>query len=332
MTDPNDPRNPWRNPENSGDTAPGNAGGPPPLGNSGGPPPLGAPDPYAQHYGPTYQYGAPSDPNQQYPNQQYPNPGQPTGFLAPGQPAPGTAEPSRRSGGRLALMIGAAVVVVLAVLAGAVFGLVKLVGGDGPAAQVAQTSAAAPTTPDPGATGVAACGYPGTGESAPISERVVAGPLSFPVSAAPGWTAQTYTTYAQSSRAAGIITPIPGQPWQAGIEIGLTAFPEKILATQAVKRMVGCIVAGQGYMNTNPTVKNQSEPQEIRVDGVNAVKITADIHVDRADVTVPGDHLTVIVIDSAPQSYFLSDTPIGDDALGQVAKDVESKLKVARDV
>jgi hypothetical protein len=295
--------------------------------------PGGAPDPYLQYPAGQYQAGQ-YQPGayQQYPYQQPPPSYSPTaqypGAFPPAGPGGAGGRPKSGSG-RLALVIGAAAVVVLLVLGGAVYGLVNWLGS---ANSGDTTTAAAPTTTDPGGTGVDACGYPGTGESAPITDKVVSGPLSFPVSAAPGWTAQTYTTYAQSARAAGIIYPIAGQQWQAGIEIGLTAFPTRVSGQDAVVRMVRCIAAGQGYKNTDPQVENQSQPQKLTVDGVSAVQITADIRVSKAGVTVQGDHLTVIVIDSVPQTYFLADTPIGDSALAQVVKDVVSKLKVSKDV
>ncbi|MDF0532502.1 hypothetical protein P0W64_19165 [Tsukamurella sp. 8F] len=340
------PRSPWERP--SGDGASGGDGA---DGSSGGDygqrqpdqyPALGYPqqDPYQQGSG--GQYAAdPRYPGGQYPaggytGPQYPGappyPGGPAGPEYPGGPqypaGPGGGGRSRTG---LYIAAGVATVLVVVMIAGAI---IWSTAGSGkkttPIAGGGSTTSAAPSTSAGGGGG--ACGYPGSGISAAITTRVTSGPLSFPISAAPDWTPQTYTTYAQSRAAAGLVKALPGQPWQAGAEIGQTTWSPAISSADAATRMVDCIAAGAGYNSANPKVTGKTQPEAVKVDGVDAHKVTADIHVQKDLVTVEGDHLTVIVIESAPQTYVLTDTPIGDASLAGEAQKIIDSLKVAKDV
>ncbi|GAA4390235.1 hypothetical protein [Tsukamurella soli] len=273
------------------------------------------------------QYPAGQYQSAQYPSAQYPSAGGSGIPQWPGAGGPGApgGEPPKRS--RTGLWIGAGVTTVLVVLViiAVVVGLVH----HGASASVAGAPDASTA---PSGAGVDSCGLPGTGASAPITDFVTSGPLSFPVSAAPGWTAQTYVTYAQSRNAAGLVYPIVGQQWQAGAEIGETTFTPTIKAADAATRMVACIAAGAGYKDADPHVANQSAAAAIKVDGVDAAKVTADIRVSRPGLSVEGDHLTVIVVETAPQTYLLTDTPIGDSGLAAVAQAIADQLRVAKDV
>lgn len=218
--------------------------------------------------------------------------------------------------------IGGAVVAVVLV---AVLAAVLLARGSGGSSTVAGSSAAASGK-------ASTCGLPGAGSTTPIAQRVVSGPVSFPVSAAPGWTEQRYQLFAPGAQAAGLRTTVPGHKWDAHVEVGLTTFAPKVPVTEAARRIIPCIVASSRYDSYRPRLDGLSEPEAITVDGVPAARVVGRILVSREGLAIPGDVVTVVVIDSAPQAYFESDTPIGDTALAAVAQQVFEQLKVARDV
>lgn len=220
--------------------------------------------------------------------------------------------------------IGGAVAVVLlvAVLAGAL--LVRMSGG-GPST-VAGPSSAAPSG------GGGACGLPGPSSTTPITDRVVAGPVSFPVAAAPGWVPQRYQLFSPGAQSAGLRTEVPGHKWDAHAEIGLTTFAPKVSVAEAARRIIPCIVASSRYDSYRPRLEGLTEPEAITVDGVPASRVTGRILVSRPGLAIEGDVVTVVVIGAAPQAYFESDTPIGDTALAAVAQRIFEQLKVARDV
>jgi hypothetical protein len=278
-------------------------------------------NPYGQPYG-----GQPGYDQQGYGQQPgYGQPGQPYGQQGyqpqyPGQPP---QKPNRTG---LFVAIGIAVVLVIGVAIAAVMLVVQSSGDDaGTTAVPSATTSVEPGSGD--------CGAPGTGLASDITDRVASGPLSFPVSAAPGWQKESYTVYAQSVAAAGLEKSMgDGQAWQAGVEVGQTNFSTKLDPKDAASRMMPCIAAGAGYNKANPRITDLSQPETITVDGVSAAKVSAKILVTADTVTVPGDEVTVIVIASAPQTYALLVVPIGRDDMAAVAKAVVEQLKVAKDV
>ncbi|CAM3888705.1 hypothetical protein TSST111916_12175 [Tsukamurella strandjordii] len=272
--------------------------------------------PYPGPTGPQYpgpQNQGPQNQGPQYHGAQPPNP-----YAQYSAPAAGP--PPQKPNRTVWWVAGAAVVLVLVVAVAAVAVVLTRDTKGG--------TDAAPST----ITTEASCGLPGESPTVPITDRVVAGPLSFPVSAAPTWIPQDYTAYAQSALAQGLRDSIPGQSWQAHAEIGLTTFTSKITSAEAARRMVPCIAAGAGYARYSPRVEGLTEPQAVTVDGVAASRVTARVLVQKEGLNFPGDIVTVVVIDSAPQAYFMSDTPIGDEARAAVAQQIFDQLKVARDV
>ncbi|BDH55698.1 hypothetical protein MTP03_06370 [Tsukamurella sp. PLM1] len=219
--------------------------------------------------------------------------------------------------------VGAAVVVVLLVAVIAAVLVVRSTGGGSQAgAAPSSTSTATGRT----------CGLPGPSSTTPIGERVVSGPVSFPVSAAPGWSPQRYQLFSPGAQSAGLRTPVPGHRWDAHAEIGLTTFSPKVSIHEAARRIIPCIVGSSRYDSYRPRLEGLTDPEPITVDGVPAARVTGRILVSRSGLAIAGDVVTVVVMDSAPQAYFESDTPIGDTALAAVANQIFEQLKVARDV
>ncbi|MCS3781122.1 hypothetical protein [Tsukamurella ocularis] len=218
--------------------------------------------------------------------------------------------------------VGGAVVAVVLV---AMLATLLMKGGSGGSSTVAGARSAASGS-------ASTCGLPGAGSTTPIGQRVVSGPVSFPVSAAPGWTPQRYQLFAPGAQAAGLRTTVPGHKWDAHVEVGLTTFAPKVPVAEAARRIIPCIVASSRYDSYRPRLVGLTEPEAIAVDGVPAARAVGRILVSREGLAIPGDVVTVVVIGSAPQAYFESDTPIGDTALAAVAQQVFEQLKVARDV
>ncbi|TWS20412.1 hypothetical protein FK529_03395 [Tsukamurella asaccharolytica] len=296
------------------------------------PDPYARPDPYAQggyQYGygqqQPYQQGYQQQgyqyPGQQYSGQQYPGQ-QYSGQQYPGQPP---QKPNRTG---LYAAVGIAVVVVIAVAIAAVLLVVNSNSNESDASAGPSTG---PTSVTPSTGGD--CGVPGTGLASEITDRVASGPLSFPVSAAPGWEKESYTVYAQSIAAAGLQKSMDdGQPWQAGAEVGQTNFNSKLDPKDAASRMIQCIADGAGYLNVTSKRVEQSAAESITVDGVPAAKVTGKILVTGDRLTVAGDDITVIVIASAPQTYAMLVIPIGRDDMAATGKAIIEQLKVAKDV
>ncbi|WP_019200885.1 hypothetical protein [Tsukamurella sp. 1534] len=223
---------------------------------------------------------------------------------------------------RLGWLIGGAVALVLVVAVAAGVLVARVLMSDG-----ARPSGGPSGTPVDGR-----CGLPGASSTTPITDRVTAGPVSFPVSAAPGWTPQRYVLFAPGAQSVGLRQGIPGQKWDAHAEIGLTTFAPRLPVAEAARRMIPCIVDSSRYDSYGPRLEGLTEPEAITVDGVPAARVTGRILVRRAGLSVVGDVVTVVVIDSAPQAYFESDTPIGDEERAAVARQIFEQLKVARDV
>lgn len=241
-----------------------------------------------------------------------------TGPYPPYSPPP----PARRS--TTLWWVGGGVVALVAIVAVAATILLVRFSGNGGGTP---STVAAPSSRVGGK-----CGLPGPSSTTPIVDRVVSGPVSFPVSAAPGWTPQRYQLFSPGSQAAGLRQSVPGQRWDAHAEIGLTTFSPKVSILEAAARVIPCIVASSRYDSYNPRPDGLTQPESITVDGVPAARVTGRILVSRAGLAILGDVVTVVVIDSAPQSYFESDIPIGDDALAAVGRQIFEQLKVARDV
>lgn len=287
------------------------------------------PDPYAQG-GYQYPYGQQPDPySQAYQQPGYQQPGYPPYGQQPGQPQGEPPRKPKRTG--LFVAIGVAVGLVVVVALAAVF-LVVRSSPDEETAAAPTTGAAATTSGGGGATGTD-CGVPGTGLASAITDRVASGPLSFPVSAAPGWERESYTVFAQSIAAAGLQKATDdGQPWQAGAEVGQTNFGSKLDPKDAAARMIQCIADGAGYNTATSKRVEQTPPESITVDGVPAAKVTGKVLVTAPNVTVPGDDVTVIVIASAPQTYAMLVIPIGREDMAATGKAIIEQLKVAKDV
>jgi hypothetical protein len=303
--------------------------GPNPYGqqpNWGGQP-QGSPYPYQQ--GGPYQQGAPY-PQGGYPPQQYgqqPPPGWPAGSYPP----PGPPPQGPRSKLPWLILGGVVLLVVIAVAVAALVGL-------GSHHKSATANSPAPSgipglpSTQPGNAGQTATGCTPnvSGGDKPTGDTITAGKLSFPVSAAPGWSGFPDDQSPNLIGAVGVAQEAPGaNQWMMQAEVAVTNFvPSMDVAAQA-STLTDCVAAGPGYANASPTL-GPKKTSSITVDGVKAARVDADVTIGDPSRGIKGDSLTIIAVDTKPVTIFLGDTPIGDAPDAGVIAKVIGALKVAK--
>jgi len=317
-------------------------GGNQPQGGSYPYPPPGGPYPgqpgaqpyggYPPHYPPAGQgYPPPGYPPPGYPPQGYPPPGPPyppAGW--PGGPYPPGPPPPTGPRSRLPwIILGAAVLGVIALVALLVVGL-----GRGHKATTATAPTVQPTTSahatQPGTAGQDAtgCTANGSGGDKPTGDTIRAGKLSFPASAAPGWSSYSDDQTPNLLEAVGVAQEVPGaNQWMMQAEVAITDFANSMDVGAQASKLLECVVAGPGYVNSMPTqgpVKTSSPT----VDGVKAARVDADVTIGDPARNVKGDSVTIIVVDTKPVTVFMSATPIGDAASAATVGRVIAALKV----
>lgn len=251
--------------------------------------------------------------------------GQPGGPGQPGygQPPSGSGmygfAPQKKNNTKLIAIIGGAVVAIIALVAGLA---IVLGGGDDSNTTTADggsdggANAALPTFPDTLPRKYdAACRTPtSTSTEGATETELRAGPLHFDRDIIPDYTERAARMPGIKS-GIGADTPVVGQTgWVTDVEIGLT----KSAATdddpgQMAVDLLACQAVSGVFGDDEPDVRN-FEASNIKIDGVDAVRVEADLWLDRTitGLTMDGDHSIVIVIGSAPQTYFSSTYPIGD--------------------
>ena len=295
---------------------------PPPGGEYPGQPgaqPYGG---YPPHYPPAGQgYPPPGYPP---PGPPYPPAGWPGGPYPPGPPPP-TGPRSKLPW----IILGAAVLGVIALVALLVVGL-----GRGHKATTATAPTVQPTTSahatQPGTAGQDAtgCTANGSGGDKPTGDTIRAGKLSFPAGAAPGWSAYSDDQTPNLVEAVGVAQEVPGaNQWMMQAEVAITNFASSMDVGAQASKLLECVVAGPGYVSSMPTqgpVKTSSPT----VDGVKAARVDADVTIGDPSRNVKGDSVTIIVVDTKPVTVFMSATPIGDAASAAIIGRVIAALKV----
>ncbi|MEZ0365263.1 hypothetical protein ACAG26_16405 [Mycobacterium sp. pUA109] len=275
----------------------------------GGPPP---PGPY-----PHPPPGTPVGPSA------YPPHGWPTGPYPPGPPP--------RQPGSMKAWVIATVVAVL--LTAALVVTLVFVGGRGhKSAQSTPSSAAGPSTsaPDTSAQTATDCtpnvsaGLPAGGDS------VSAGGLSFPASAAPGWTPFGDDSLPNAIDAVGVAQAVFGAShWIMQAEVAESNFVTSMDIQKQASKLMTCVANGPGYAQVSPSL-GPIKTSSIKVDGTDAARVDADITIGDASRNVPGDSVIVIAVKTTPVTFFLGATPIGDASARATVEGVISALKVTK--
>jgi hypothetical protein len=291
--------------------------------------PYQQPNPYQQG-GQYPQY--PADPTVAagYPPQQYPQPGQqvPPGW-SPGPYPPGP--PPKKPSSKLPWLIiaGIAVVGVIAL----VLILVFAGGKDNKSNNAATTTAGpSPGTSEPPNTEQTAtdCTPNVSPGDKPTGDMISAGKLSFPASAAPGWEPFTDDQTPNLIGAVGLSAEVPGaSQWIMQAEVGVTNFVPSMSVSAQASKLMQCIAAGPGYANASPTL-GPTKSSSIKVDGVTAERLEADISIGDTARNVKGDTVTIVAVATKPVTIFMGATPIGDAGSAGIINGVIAALKVAK--
>lgn len=139
--------------------------------------------------------------------------------------------------------------------------------------------------------------------------RVATGPLSVPRAALAGWAIE-------GPDAEGMVASVqvPGKNWGSVIELGPTGVSDRS-SHDVARAIVANAPSTPGYSQNRARVVNL-RVTPTTVSGVPATRATASIEV--ADAPVKADRIHVIVVDTKPQSFFLSAVPFESaDRIGQ---------------
>ncbi|HTX96268.1 MAG TPA: hypothetical protein VME67_16225 [Mycobacterium sp.] len=306
---------------------PGGADPYPPGGAT--PYPQTGPNPYPQPGGPVpHPPGAPY-PNA-YPPQPYPQggpqfpPGGPGGPYPPGPPAKGP-----RSNLPWFIVGGLIVLSVIALVAT----LMLMHGGNNhskPSAAQTPTTSAPVSPPKGSGQNATDCTPNVSGGETPRGDTIVAGRLSFPASAAPGWTPFADDQNPNLIGAVGVAQEVPGaNQWMMTAEVAVTNFVASMDITAQAAKLMQCVANGAGYANASPTL-GPTKTSSITVDGTKAARVDADVTIADATRNVKGDSVTVIAVDTKPVTVFIGSTPIGDPRSAATISQVIAALKVAK--
>lgn len=249
--------------------------------------------------------------------------------MGPYPPGP----PPKRPGSKTPWLIGAGVIVVL-IIAVLVAALLLFRGGGGESTTAGPSTAAGPLGPSskpgapPNAQNATGCTPNVSAGSPPTGDTVSAGPLSFPTSAAPGWTPFADDSTPNGVDVVGLAREVPGaEKWVMQAELGITNFvPSMDVGAQASKLMT-CVADGPGYEMASPNL-GPTKTSSITVDGTEAARVDADITVTDTSRGVKGDSVVIIVVKTKPASFFYGATPIGDADSRGIIEQVIAALKV----
>jgi hypothetical protein len=159
---------------------------------------------------------------------------------------------------------------------------------------------------------------------------ISAGKLSFPSSAAPGWQAFSDDQNPNLISGVGVGAEVPGaSQWMMQAEVAITNFVTSMDVAAQASKLMDCIAAGPGYANASPTL-GPKKTSSIKVDGVNAARVDADVTIADTSRNVKGDSVIIIAVATKPVTIFLGATPIGDAGSAGIINGVIAALKVVK--
>ncbi|MGH3530474.1 MAG: hypothetical protein ACRDT5_11240 [Mycobacterium sp.] len=260
--------------------------------------------PYPNPQGGTDPFAAGGYPPPQFPQagQQFPG-GWPAGPYYPGPPPPRSKAP----------WLIVAAIAVLAVIALVVILVINLGNENKPTGAAPSATTSAPTS-QPGNSKQTAtdCTANVSAGEQPSGDAVSAGKLSFPTSAAPGWSPFPDDSMPNAISAVGVAQVVPGaDQWVMQAEVAITNFVASMDVGAQASKLMTCVADGPGYANSSPTL-GPTKTSSITVDGTEAARVDADVTIDDPARNVKGDSVTVIAVKTKPVTFFLGATPIGD--------------------
>lgn len=141
----------------------------------------------------------------------------------------------------------------------------------------------------------------GVGTVAAAPDRVASGPLSFPRAALAGW--NFAGPDAEQTHSATV--PLAGKRWVSAVELGITGTDGRTSADVA-RSIVLNAPRTSGYAKNNARVVGLAVTPTT-VSGIPATRATASIEVQGAPVRA--DRFHVVVVNTKPQTYFVSAVP-----------------------
>ncbi|HWJ81820.1 MAG TPA: DUF2510 domain-containing protein [Nocardioides sp.] len=310
------------------------------------PPPAAPPTAHAPGYGQI----APPPPG--YGQQGY---GQPSGYGQGGgygQPTYG-APPAGGSGsagggsGRTIAIVLLAVVLIAALGVGGFFGVRALTGDDGndTASGTSSDTGAAPTPPTEGSGSPSdgttptpspeQCrgGDPDPGKLDKNSPTLTGGGLTIPSLVDAGYTVSRQVsapfTFADAYQVSYLVVQEDGG-WISNYGVGGLRKANGFDSTEdAARKILACMTGSSLYDGFSSATDRESGP--VTVDGHDAYSIVTEVRVDNPAVTVEGDLVQVVVVDTGdPDSYglYISAVLLGDSAAEQQQADMFDQISV----
>lgn len=291
-------------------------------------------EPYGQNPPGANPYGQyPYDPYGGDPSQPGPYPPAPVDPQGPyGWPGGPYAPPPKGPRSPLPWLIGGGVA-LLVVIGLVVFLAVHRSQGNGSAQgtlasnTTAPSGKAAPDTSEQTATDCTdnvSAGIPTNGDS------ISAGALSFPTSAAPGWTPFGDDSLPNAIDALGVAHEVPGaSKWIMQAEVAESNFVTSMDPAAQAAKFLACVADGPGYANADPSL-GTSKSSSIKVDGTDAARVDADITIGDSGRGVPGDSVVVIAVKTTPVTVFFAASPIGDSGSRAQIDAIIAALKVKK--
>ncbi len=164
-----------------------------------------------------------------------------------------------------------------------------------------------------------------TGVAAPASaapDRLSAGSLSFPTSALPGWT----ITPAQGGGASVARAPFGTVgTWASQVSVG--DFGRSGLDVKALAKAFAERLAAGGYDGYQARIEGL-QVTDASVSGIRAGRATANVLLQNAPTR--GERLRVTVVDTVPETYFISQVPFEAADRRAQADAAEAGLVAAR--
>jgi hypothetical protein len=176
-------------------------------------------------------------------------------------------------------------------------------------------------------------GQPDPGKLAASAPTLTGGGLTIP-----SLTDQAYTvdhriskdyTFADDFEASYLVIDQKGG-WISSYGVGGLAKANGFDSTQeAAEAVVYCMTHSDLYQGFTGTTDKDAGP--VTVDGHDAYSILTEVRVDNPDVSVEGDLVQVVVVDTGdPDSYglYISGVPLGDDNAAQQQADEFDQISV----
>jgi hypothetical protein len=203
-------------------------------------------------------------------------------------------------------------------------------GNDNKSNTATGTTSAATSQPDTSQQTATGCTDNVSPGDKPTGDIISAGKLSFPTSATPGWQPFSDDQSPNLINGVGVGAEVPGaSQWMMQAEVGITNFVTSMDVAAQASKLMDCIAAGPGYSNASPSL-GPKKTSSLKVDGVSAARVDADVTIADASRNVKGDSVVIIAVATKPVTIFLGATPIGDAGSANIISAAIAALKVVK--